>query len=233
MAFLDAELKQQVADVLAPLENEVELVVYRGSGLFVPGRDPAGEERAMLELVREVAETSDKVTVVEKSLAGDLEAAAAGITLTPTTVFRRKGDASLNVRFAGLMSGYEFSTLLETILLVGGERELSGLEAVAAVDVPVRMRTFVTPTCPYCPRAVLTAFRFALSNPNITGEGIEANEFPTLSSGYRISGVPDTVIEGAAGVEGVRAARVLGAQPEPAFVEALTQAVGEAGPAAG
>jgi len=162
-----------------------------------------------------------------------VEAAAAGITLTPTTVFRRKGDASLNVRFAGLMSGYEFSTLLETILLVGGERELSGLEAVAAVDVPVRMRTFVTPTCPYCPRAVLTAFRFALSNPNITGEGIEANEFPTLSSGYRISGVPDTVIEGAAGVEGVRAARVLGAQPEPAFVEALTQAVGEAGPAAG
>ena len=47
MAFLDAELKQQVADVLAPLENEVELVVYRGSGLFVPGRDPAGEERAI------------------------------------------------------------------------------------------------------------------------------------------------------------------------------------------
>src|SRR5690606_34827315 len=95
MAFLDAELKQQVADVLVPLENEVELVVYRSSGLIVPGRDEPGEERAMLELAREVAETSDKVSVVEKVLAGAEAAAAAGITLTPTTVFRRKGSDSL------------------------------------------------------------------------------------------------------------------------------------------
>src|SRR5690606_4281514 len=61
MAFLDAELKEQVRQVLSPLQEEVELVVYRGSGLIVPGRDQPGEERAMLELAREVAETSDKV----------------------------------------------------------------------------------------------------------------------------------------------------------------------------
>ncbi|HZW27650.1 MAG TPA: thioredoxin family protein [Trueperaceae bacterium] len=232
MAFLDAELKQQVADALAPLEHEVELVVYRGTSLVVPGRDQPGEERAMLELAREVAETSDRVTVVEKVLAGDEQAAAAGIALTPTTVFRRKGDESLNVRFAGLMSGYEFSTMLETILMVGGARELDGLEEVAGIEAPLRLRTFVTPTCPYCPRAVLTAFRFALANPRITAEGVEANEFPTLSSRYRISGVPDTVVEGAGGSGGVRATRVLGAQPEPVFVGALKQAVEETLPAA-
>src|SRR5690606_38349108 len=179
MAFLDAELKEQVRQVLSPLQEEVELVVYRGSGLIVPGRDQPGEERAMLELAREVAETSDKVSVVERFLAGDEAAAEAGITLTPTTVFRRKGSDSLNVRFAGLMSGYEFSTMLETILLVGGVHELEGLDEVRAIGVPLRLRTFVTPTCPYCPRAVITAFRFALSNPSITAEAIEANEFPT------------------------------------------------------
>lgn len=233
MAFLDAELKEQVAGVLAPLQEEVELVVYRGTGLIVPGRDQPGEERAMLELAREVAETSDKVTVVEKSLVGDEAAAAAGIALTPTTVFRRRGSDSLNVRFVGLMSGYEFSTMLETILLVGGARELEGLDEVAGVGVPLRMRTFVTPTCPHCPRAVLTAFRFALANPNITAEGVEANEFPTLSSGYRISGVPDTIFEPAPGAAGVRATRVLGAQPEQAFVGALKQAVEQALPNAG
>lgn len=232
MAFLDAELKQQVADALAPLEHEVELVVYRGTSLVVPGRDQPGEERAMLELAREVAETSDRVTVVEKVLAGDEQAAAAGIALTPTTVFRRKGDESLNVRFAGLMSGYEFSTMLETILLVGGVHELEGLDEVRAIGVPLRLRTFVTPTCPYCPRAVITAFRFALSNPSITAEAIEANEFPTLSSNYGISGVPDTVVEGRPGAAGVKPTRVLGAQPEPVFVGALKEAVEQALPAA-
>ncbi len=233
MAFLDAELKEQVAGVLAPLQEEVELVVYRGSSLVVPGRDEPGEERAMLELVREVAETSDKVTVTEKSLVGDEQAAAAGITLAPTTVFRRKGSDGLNVRFVGLMSGYEFSTLLEAILMVGGQRELDGLDEVAGIAVPLRLRTFVTPTCPHCPRAVVTAFRFALANPNITAEAIEANEFPTLSSGYRISGVPDTVVEPGPGASGVRATRVLGAQPEPVFVGALKQAVEQALPNAG
>ena len=74
------------------------------------------------------------------------------------------------------------------------------------VDADVRLRTFVTPTCPYCPKAVITAFRFALANPRITAEGIEANEFPELSSRYHIHGVPDTIVNH--GKE-----RILGAQP--------------------
>ncbi|HZX00511.1 MAG TPA: thioredoxin family protein [Trueperaceae bacterium] len=224
MTFLDEELKTQVTGVLAPLEGDVELVVYRGSKLIVPGRDESGEERAMLDLLREVAETNDRVSVVEKPLAGDAAAAEAGITLTPTTVFRRKGHDALNVRFVGLMSGYEFGTLLETILMVGGQQAADGLDDVSSIETPLRLRTFVTPTCPHCPRAVLTAFRLALRNPRITAEGIEANEFPTLSSGYRISGVPDTIVEGAKGASGVKSTRVLGAQPEAAFVQALMQA---------
>ncbi len=232
MAFLDEGLKQQVTEVLAPLTERVEVVVFRGTKLVVPGRDEPGEERAMLDLLREVAETNENITVIEKPLSGDQDAAAAGITLTPTTVFRREGSTDLNLRFVGLMSGYEFSTLLETILMVGGQRDVSGLDDVSAIQTPLRLRTFVTPTCPHCPRAVLTAFRFALSNPLITAEGIEANEFPTLSSGYRISGVPDTIVEGGAGSTGVKATRVLGAQPEAAFVQALRQATTTAGAAA-
>jgi len=225
--FLDDELTQQVAGVLAALENEVELVVYTGSGLEVPGRDPAGEQRATLELLREVAATSDKVTVIEKNLILDDDAAELGITLAPTTLFRRKGEDRTNLRFVGLPSGYEFSTLLETILMVGASEAPtgSGLSDVADIDADLRLRTFVTPTCPHCPKSVITSYRFAMVNPRIVAEGIEANEFPTLSSGYRISGVPDTIVEGRAGSV-VKSTRVLGAQPEAAFVGALRQAVG-------
>lgn len=226
MPLLDDEVRTQVEQVLAPLENEVELLVYTGGKLVVPGRDEPGEQKATLELLREVADTNDKLTVSEKPLAGDQEALAAGITLAPTTVFRRKGEDRFNVRFIGLPSGYEFSTLLETILMVGGSRPepVGALQEVSELAADVRLRTFVTPTCPYCPKAVITAFRFAMANPRITAEGIEANEFPTLASGYRISGVPDTIVEGAPG-SGIKAQRVLGAQPEDAFVGALKQAV--------
>lgn len=226
MPLLDDDVRQQVEQVLAPLRHEVELVVYTGGKLIVPGRDQPGEQKATLELLREVAATNDKITVIERPLAGDAEAQAAGISLAPTTVFRRKGERRNNVRFVGLPSGYEFSTLLETILMLGAaEPELNdALKEVAEVDVDVRLRTFVTPTCPHCPKAVITAFRFALANPRIIAEGIEANEFPTLSAGYRISGVPDTIVEGAPG-SGIKATRVLGAQPEAAFVGALKAAV--------
>lgn len=226
MALLNDEVRTQVEQVLAPLENEVELLVYTGGKLIVPGRDEPGQQKATLDLLREVAATNDKITVTEKPLAGDAEAAAAGITLAPTTVFRRKGENRFNVRFVGLPSGYEFSTLLETIMMVGngGVENDDTLKEVSELDSDLRLRTFVTPTCPYCPKAVITAFRFALANPRITAEGIEANEFPTLSSGYRISGVPDTIVEGAPG-SGIKATRVLGAQPEDAFVGALKQAV--------
>lgn len=226
MPLLDDEVRTQVEQVLAPLEHEVELLVYTAGKLIVPGRDEPGQQEATLQLLREVAATNDKITVTERPLAGDAEAAAAGITLTPTTVFRRKGEQRNNLRFVGLPSGYEFSTLLETIMMIGGAGpEIEGaLQQVSEVDADVRLRTFVTPTCPYCPKAVITAFRFALANPRITAEGIEATEFPTLSNGYRISGVPDTIVEGAPG-SGVKATRVLGAQPEDEFLGALLQAV--------
>jgi thioredoxin-related protein len=55
---------------------------------------------------------------------------------------------------------------------------------------------------------VLLAHQFAMENPEmILAEGVEAMEFAELSEKYRISGVPDTIINDAAG-------RVVGAVPE-------------------
>lgn len=223
MAFLDDATRAQVEGVLAPLDRDVELVVYTASNLVVPGQDEPGEQRAALELLREVAATNPRISVTEKPLAGDDTARAAGIRLAPTIVLREAGSDRTNIRFVGLPSGYEFQTLIEAILLVGtGESGLSeaSVERLAEVDTPVTLRSFVTPTCPYCPRAVVTGYRFAYHNPNIVAEGIEATEFPLLSQQHRISSVPDTIIEGS-GRE-----RVLGGQPERVFMEAVRRAAG-------
>jgi glutaredoxin-like protein len=219
MAFLDENIQGQVRDALAGLQHDVQMVVYKGGQVFVPGQDAVGEQDATLQLLREVAELNDHLEVVERSIVGDEEASGLGITRAPTTLFRRKGTTRSNMRFSGIPSGYEFSTLLETLLMLGSdELELTPtLESVKAIEQPISLQTFVTPTCPYCPRAVITAFRFAFVNDRIVAEGVEANEFPELSQLNRISGVPDTIVTGS------NATRVLGAQPEHAFAEALRQ----------
>jgi glutaredoxin-like protein len=124
-------------------------------------------------------------------------------------------------RFLGLPAGYEFSTLIEALLMLGtgetklGEKSQADLQKVAS---PVRMQAFVTPTCPYCPQAVLATYRLAYHNPHIIAEGVDASEFPTLSRRYNISGVPDTIISG------VTQQRVLGGQPDRVFLEAAIRA---------
>jgi glutaredoxin-like protein len=126
----------------------------------------------------------------------------------------------------GLPAGYEFQTLVEALRMIGTGDSGLGEESVAriaSVTAPVRLQAFVTPTCPYCPRAVLAAYRLALVNPNVVAEGVEASEFPALAQRYRISGVPDTIIDGPAGQE-----RVLGGQPDRVFVDAVLKVAGVA-----
>ena len=121
------------------------------------------------------------------------------------------------IRFLGTPSGYEFMSLIQAVLLVGGRPSMlskESLELIAAVDVPTTVHVFTTPTCPHCPRAVAVAHEMAFANPNITAFAVEATEFPDLARKYSVTGVPKTVVNGIA--EG--AVEILGALPPDAFV---------------
>lgn len=217
--YLDENLRAQLVEAFEPLLHNVEMVVYTASRIQVPGAEAPGEEQATLKLLREVAQTSERLSVTEQSLGGDTLAAERGITRAPTIVFREAGSDRHNLRFIGLPSGYEFQTLVEVLRMLGSGESGLGEESaakIAELSQPVRLQAFVTPTCPYCPRAVLSAYRLALANPHVIAEGVEASEFPALAQRYRIAGVPDTIIDGAGGQE-----RVLGGQPDHIFVEAV------------
>jgi glutaredoxin-like protein len=224
--FLDDNLRAQLVEAFEPLRQGVEMVVYTASRIQVPGAEAPGEEASTLKLLREVAEVSEHLSVHEVSLGADAAAAARGITRAPTILFREAGSDRHNLRFIGLPSGYEFQTLVEALRMLGsGEGGLGEESAakVSGIDKPIRMQAFVTPTCPYCPRAVLSAYKLALANPNVIAEGVEASEFPALAQRYRIAGVPDTIIDGPAGQE-----RVLGGQPDHVFVDAVMKVAGVA-----
>ena len=125
-----------------------------------------------------------------------------------------------NIRFLGAPAGYEFMSLIQAVLLVGGRPSVlseESLKRVAAVSSPTTMHVFTTPTCPHCPRAVALAHEMAFANPNITAFAVEATEFPDLARKYSVTGVPKTVVNDSV--------EILGALPPDAFVE---QALGGA-----
>ena len=224
--FLDDSLRAQLAEAFAVLDRDVEMVVYTSGRLVLPGQEPAGEEKATLALLREVADTSDRLEVVERSLTADPAIRERGIVRSPTILLRERGSERDNLRFVGMPAGYEFQTLVEALRMVGTGETGLGEEStarIAVLDAPVRLQAFVTPTCPHCPRAVLSAYRLALTNPQVVAEGVEASEFPALAQRYRISGVPDTIIDGPGGQE-----RVLGGQPDRVFVDAVMKVAGVA-----
>jgi glutaredoxin len=70
------------------------------------------------------------------------------------------------------------------------------------LTAPLHLQVFVTPSCPYCPRAVVLAHRLAYASPYVTADAVEVTEFPDLRDRYHVMGVPRTVIDGVVSVEG-------------------------------
>ncbi len=123
------------------------------------------------------------------------------------------------IRFYGIPSGYEFSTVLEDLQEVAkGEPSVSEetKKKLEKITQPLHLQVFVTPTCPYCPSTVLMAHKLAMLNKNITADMIEATEFPHLSMRYHVQGVPLTVIGEDNAIEG--------ALPESNFVQKVLDA---------
>ncbi len=161
------------------------------------------------EFLRELALISDKVKIdIYGSEAGRKK--GLGSDTDPYLVFGE--DLGYHIYFNGTPAGHEANTLIETIKMVSaGEPGLSSdtLEALKQLDKPVKLQTFVTTTCPYCPQAATLANRFAVASSGlVSSEVIEAEENIDLSRDLNISSVPVQVINDD------KSGGLLGVQPE-------------------
>lgn len=160
-----------------------------------------------LDILNQLAELSDKIDlqVLDKDADSD-KAGKLGVNMYPAIVFVDDDENDTGVHFYGIPSGYEFSTLIEDIIDVANNHtDLSPetIDVLKQIDEDVTLSVFITPTWPYCPRAVRVAHHMAMINPHIKGEMIEAMEFPDLSNKHNVMGVPKTVInDGKAEQEG-------------------------------
>jgi glutaredoxin-like protein len=216
MALIKDKDAKAVQDRLANLVNPVTVAVFTQEFEC----DLCRETR---ELAEEVAALSGgKVKTEVYDLVRDsAKAQSLGVDKIPAIAVLGAGGEDRGIRFFGIPAGYEFMSLLEALEMVS--RGDSGLspgtrEKLKALKDPLSLQVFVTPTCPYCPRAVLTAFRFAMESKLVTAAMVEATEFPQLANKYQVSGVPHTVI-------GESPQPMIGAYPEAAAVDMVLAVV--------
>jgi glutaredoxin-like protein len=212
MSLLSDDDRTEVKKILDELEDEVTIKLFT---------DDCETCDQTIELNEELEGLSEKISVESYDLdspeAEEYDADRHGAGPVAILVSR---DVS-GVQYFGIPSGQEFSSYLQDLIAVStGETDLDPdlREQVRAIDEPVNIKVFVTPTCPHCPRAVMTAHQFAIENPNITAEMVEAQEFMELSQEFGVRGVPQVNINDHDG-------QFTGAQPPQQFFQEVQNAL--------
>ena len=216
MALISAADQQHLRESFAAMTRPVRLLFFTQT----LGCETCLQTRQILD---ELPPLSDRIVVEEVNLILEPDRAAQyGIDRAPAVVLLGEDEQGemrdSRIRFLGAPGGYEFISLVEAVLLVGGRPSslsAENLARVAAVEQPLTIRVFTTPTCPHCPRAVTLAHEMAFAGPNVTAIAVEATEFPDLARRYMVTGVPKTVVN--------ETVEILGALPQDDFVQqALT-----------
>jgi len=216
MPLLNEDVQEQVRSQLADLETPVRLLMFTQEFEC----QYCAETR---QLAQEVAALSDDLEAEIYDFVKDGDVAEEyNVDKIPAVAV--VGEQDYGIRFYGIPSGYEFTSLLDAIRSVASRRpELSDETQayLSELTEPVHMQVFVTPTCPYCPQAVVLAHHMALASPMVRADMVEAQEFPHLSTKYQVMGVPRTVVNESTHIEG--------AAPESMVVEKLREALASEG----
>ncbi|MCF6278207.1 MAG: thioredoxin family protein [Anaerolineales bacterium] len=145
-ALLNADVIKQIEDAFAPMKEPVHI-------LFFGRKENCDYCADTQQLLEEVVAISDKLSIAIYDMDDDADVAEKyNVDKAPGIVIAGKdGDAvsDYGVRYAGIPSGHEFTSLIQDILLVAGRD--SGLspdtrEFLKGLTEPVLLQVFVTPT---------------------------------------------------------------------------------------
>ncbi|HHU19739.1 MAG TPA: alkyl hydroperoxide reductase subunit F [Bacilli bacterium] len=177
--MLDKDIKQQLAQYLELLENDIVIKVSAGD-------DKVSQET--LELVNEIADMSSMISVEETTL-----------ERTPSFSINRKGEADSGVTFAGIPLGHEFTSLVLALLQVSGRApkvEENIIEQIKKIDGVYNFVTYVSLTCQNCPDVVQALNLMSVINPNISHTMVEGSAFKEEVERENILAVPSVYMNG-------------------------------------
>jgi len=197
MPILDDKVIQEVKKALANMQKPVTLKLFTQPFECSYCKDTH-------QLLEEMTAASDMLKLEVHQFDSEKEAVETyGIDKIPAIAVI--GEKDYGIRFYGIPAGYEFSSLLSAIMTVSTGITKLKPETTAFLDAlvkPVHLQVMVTPTCPYCTKAVILAHQMAYHSPKIKADMVEVTEYPHLAQKYSVQGVPRTVINETAFMEG-------------------------------
>ncbi len=176
--MLDATLKTQLAAYLEKLQQPIELVA---------SLDDSDAARELDGLLGEIAALSPKIS----RTAGD-------DARKPSFLIRRAGS-DVQVGFAGIPLGHEFTSLVLALLQVGGHPvKIDDALAAQVRNLPgeYRFETFMSLHCQSCPDTVQALNAMSVLNPRIQHVAIDGALFQAEVEAKQILSVPTVYMNG-------------------------------------
>ena len=180
--MLDQSIKSQVTGVFQLLESKYTFAVK-----YNPNRSDAQE---LVDFVNDVTSCSPLLNATFTEMAD--------IDILEFSLLKEGNDTG--VKFRGIPSGHEFTSLLLAVLNADGKGKNLPDEAIArrikGIQGKVTMQSFVSLSCTNCPDVVQTLNIFALLNPNITHEMVDGARFENEVNSLHIQAVPTVFANG-------------------------------------
>ena len=177
--MLDNNLKEQLKSYF---ERITEPVILSAT------LDDNESSKEMLELLNEVAEQSDKISVNTNGTGKNV----------PSFTVAKPGEVA-RITFAGLPMGHEMTSFILAILQTGGyppKVEAEVIERIRNLEGKFNFQTFISLTCHNCPDVVQALNLMAVLNPNVQHEMIDGALFQDLVDQYQIMAVPTVILNG-------------------------------------
>jgi alkyl hydroperoxide reductase subunit F len=177
--MLDPKLKSQLKAYLEKVTHPVVLVA---------SLDDSPKSAELSRLLEEIASLSDMVSWER----GDDD------SRRPSFLVRRVGT-DVEVRFAGIPLGHEFTSLVLALLQVGGHpsREAQELlDAVRGLNGDFRFETFYSLSCQNCPDVVQALNLMSVLNPNVRHTAIDGALFQAEVEARKVMAVPTVFLNG-------------------------------------
>ena len=178
--MLDNQVKEQLKNYLAKLVNPIEIVA---------SINDTEKSREMTALLQDIAELSTKITLIEK---------ADDDRRSPSFSINRP-DGGVNLRFAGIPMGHEFTSLVLALLQVGGyppKVEPDVIEQIKNLDGKYEFETYISLSCQNCPEVVQALNLMAVLNPNISHVMIDGSIYQDEVNERHIMAVPSIYMNG-------------------------------------
>ncbi len=177
--MLDATLRTQLQQYLVLLRQPIRLVA---------SLDGTPASAALLELLKTLAELSERVSV-----------ATDGHDARRPSFTIERPDGRQDLRFAGLPLGHEFSSLVLALLWSGGHPpkvDAARIAQIQAIHRDLDFEVYMSQSCHNCPDVVQALSLMAIVNPRIRTRVIEGGAFPEEVECRGIMAVPSVVLNG-------------------------------------